>query len=133
MGCVVLLSIAATLSPDTTGMGTHQQLGYPPCVWPMVTGYPCPTCGMTTAFAHAVRGRLWSAFLAQPAGLMLAIGILIAALVSAWSLLTGWVCSVNWYRLLPDRVAMSLVAMIAAGWVFKLVMVWLARSQAIGS
>ena len=35
-------------------MGTHQQLGLPPCNFVTLTGYPCPACGMTTSFALLV-------------------------------------------------------------------------------
>ena len=48
-GCVALLSVAAWLTPDELGVGSHQQLGLPPCSMLTLTGYPCPTCGMTTA------------------------------------------------------------------------------------
>ena len=52
---LAVIALAATLSPDPSGHGTHQQLGLPPCGFIYVTGYPCPGCGLTTAFAHMVR------------------------------------------------------------------------------
>lgn len=51
------LAVATRLEPDARGRGTHTQLGLPPCGFLAVTGKPCPTCGMTTAFAWFVRGR----------------------------------------------------------------------------
>jgi hypothetical protein len=32
-------------------MATHTQLGMPPCNFVVLTGKPCPSCGMTTSFA----------------------------------------------------------------------------------
>jgi hypothetical protein len=64
--------VAARLEPDPRGYGTHTQLGLPPCHFAWVTGRPCPSCGMTTAFAWFVRGGLVRAWWANPAGLLLA-------------------------------------------------------------
>jgi hypothetical protein len=48
------------------------------CLWKRVTGFPCPTCGLTRAVCYALRGE-WSASVhLHPAGLVVA-----AALV-AW-------------------------------------------------
>ncbi|MBI4576046.1 MAG: DUF2752 domain-containing protein [Planctomycetes bacterium] len=66
-----VLGLALRLDPDPRGLGTHEQLGLLPCGFHALTGLPCPSCGMTTAFALAVRGRLGPAFLAQPAGALL--------------------------------------------------------------
>ena len=38
-------------------MGTHTQLGMLPCNFVILTGRPCPSCGMTTSFALLVRGE----------------------------------------------------------------------------
>src|SRR5262245_8044030 len=44
--------------PDGTPrtMATHTQLGVPPCNFIVMTGKPCPACGMSTSFALLVRG-----------------------------------------------------------------------------
>ncbi|MBM4114113.1 MAG: DUF2752 domain-containing protein, partial [Phycisphaerae bacterium] len=68
-----LLLLASTLEPSSKGLGTHTQLGLPPCTWTIAFGIPCPSCGMTTSFAHAVRGDLLSSFVAQPMGALLAL------------------------------------------------------------
>ncbi len=51
--CSVVLGIAAWLTPSPSGMGTHTQLNLPQCGWIVMMDLPCPTCGMTTAFAFA--------------------------------------------------------------------------------
>ena len=62
----VVLAIAAVLTPDASGAGTHKQLGLPACSWISTVGMPCPTCGYTTSFTHAAHGDLGGAFVTQP-------------------------------------------------------------------
>ncbi len=81
-----LLIVSARLEPNPTGMGTHTQLGLRPCGFEVATGFPCATCGMTTAFALATDGQLIHAFLTQPAGALLALLTAMTALLAAWSL-----------------------------------------------
>ena len=69
-----VLGLARWLRPDERGYGTHEQLGLPPCAFRLITGVPCPSCGMTTSFAYVVRGRLLAAVLVNPGGCLLAIG-----------------------------------------------------------
>jgi len=69
---VVVLLLARWLVPDPKGLGTHTQLGLPPCPFYRVTGHPCPSCGMTTSFAWFVRLRPSRSFAANPAGAVLA-------------------------------------------------------------
>lgn len=120
VGCLTPLSVAAWLTPDELGVGSHQQLGLPPCSMLTLVGYPCPTCGMTTAFAHTVRGELRSAFRAQPAGLALALTCVFAASVSLGVAVTGKVWAVNWYRVSPTRVTLGVVLFLLSGWIYKL-------------
>lgn len=87
----------------------------------MLVGYPCPTCGMTTAVAHAVRGELRSAFRAQPAGLALALAVVVAAGVSLGVVVSGKVWALNWYRVSPARVVLGVLLLVLGGWIYKLV------------
>lgn len=84
-----VLIAAIMLQPDPAGVGTHQQMGLPPCGILLTTGLPCATCGMTTAFAYAAQGRMLTAFLTQPAGAMLAILTAIGTIIGVYTLLTG--------------------------------------------
>jgi hypothetical protein len=85
-GLAALFAIARGLEPDPKGYGTHTQLGLPPCHFAWVTGRPCPSCGMTTAFAWFVRGRFARSWQANPAGCLLA-GAGVA--LTPWLLLTA--------------------------------------------
>ncbi len=61
-----VIFVACRLTPDPRGYGTHAQLGLTPCAWRTFYGRPCPSCGLTTAFAHLVRGEWRPAVRAHP-------------------------------------------------------------------
>jgi hypothetical protein len=116
-----VLAVAFSLHPGARQMGTHCQLGLPPCGFATVTGLPCPTCGMTTAFAHTVRGQFWSAFRAQPAGFLLALGTMGTLVLGIWAMITGRRLTVNWYRISPMSVTWWLVGGLVLAWAIKIV------------
>ena len=117
-----LLIIAASLIPSGRHLGTHRQLGLPPCGFAMMTGLPCPTCGMTTAFAHAVRGQFIEAIRSQPAGFLLALATAGFGLVAALATVTGRRPAVNWYRVNPMRLLWWSVGLLVASWAAKIVL-----------
>jgi hypothetical protein len=80
------LGLAAWITPDRRGYGTHEQLGLPPCAFRKVTGVVCPSCGMTTSFAYLVRGQVGRAARVNLGGCALAVsfvGLIPWCLVSA--------------------------------------------------
>ncbi|MBN2210670.1 MAG: DUF2752 domain-containing protein [Sedimentisphaerales bacterium] len=82
-GAMVIWSVmvlASFLQPDPRGLGTHEQLGFPECGFYERTGWPCPTCGMTTSFSYVSRGQIVKAFIVQPAGAVTALLGLILSL-----------------------------------------------------
>ncbi|QDV11980.1 hypothetical protein CA51_18560 [Rosistilla oblonga] len=68
-----MLATAAWLRPASAGLGTHHQLGLPPCSFRVLLGMRCPACGMTTSWSHYVRGQWVSSLHANPGGFMLAV------------------------------------------------------------
>lgn len=86
---LTVLGIAAWLQPSDQGHGTHTQMGLPACTWTVWFDKPCPTCGMTTAFATAGEGRWIDSFMTQPAGMMLSIGTAAAFWIGLHTLVTG--------------------------------------------
>src|SRR5262249_12530118 len=54
-------------------MGIHTQAGLPPCIFQLVTGVPCPSCGLTTSFALLVRGDVRNSVRANGVGTVLAL------------------------------------------------------------
>ena len=120
LACLAPLVFAAMLSPDPAGHGTHQQFGWPPCGMLLATGQPCPTCGMTTSWAHAVHGQWASAFAAQPGGFVLC---LLAATVFWIALHTAVFDSRALdlaLHLLQPKPLLLLAAVHLASWVYKL-------------
>ncbi len=92
LGLTVVFGIALWLDPykgdvPERRMGTHQQLGLPPCTFVVLTGYPCPSCGMTTSFALLIRGDVLNSLRANWVGTMLA-GVCL--LFIPWSLACFW-------------------------------------------
>lgn len=79
--CWALIAIAIWLRPDSRGYNTHTQLGLSPCALPATWGVPCPTCGMTTAFAHMAQGELAAGLRVQAFGAVLFVVMVVAAVV----------------------------------------------------
>jgi hypothetical protein len=118
-GCLGLLLVASRLDPSPAGHGTHTQLGLPACGWAMALGRPCPTCGMTTAFAWAVRGRLVASFLAQPMGMLLALGTAAGFWAGLYISCTGSQLGAVFGRMVTPRVLWILAALAGAAWAYK--------------
>ena len=128
---VVLLGIAAWLSPSPDGYGTHRQLvvpflgqgensQLPPCSFLVMTGKPCPSCGMTTSWANLMEGRLWASAKANVAGMSLGICALVAG---PWMLVSG--LRGRWWIGLPNEriilfVGLALFALTFGNWVVRL-------------
>jgi len=73
-----VLVVATMLRPyDDDGqplkMSTHTQLGMPPCNMVVLTGKPCPACGMTTSFALLAHGDVLASLRANWVGTLFAI------------------------------------------------------------
>ncbi|AMV24348.1 hypothetical protein VT84_08125 [Gemmata sp. SH-PL17] len=67
-------------------MSTHTQLGMPPCNFAVLTGKPCPSCGMTTSFALLVHGDVSASLRANWVGTTICV---IWALTLVWALASG--------------------------------------------
>ncbi len=118
---MILFAIAFLLEPDASGFGTHQQLGLPKCFFLQTTGWKCPQCGMTTSFAHLVRGQAVQAWNANPCGPILAC--LLAAVVLPWCVvagLTGRSLLTDQPGLIFLRLAGVYLLTITAVWVIRL-------------
>ncbi|MHC5022534.1 MAG: DUF2752 domain-containing protein [Planctomycetota bacterium] len=118
-GAAALLALASWFAPAEAGLGTHEQLNLPACGWIMTMDLPCPTCGMTTAFAHAADGSLVGSFLAQPLGCLLAIATAMALLVGAYVAVTGSAVAGSLRRLWQPRTPWLLAGVALFAWIFK--------------
>lgn len=117
-----VLVTAHLLQPSSSGMGTHEQLGLPPCGFQVATNVPCATCGMTTSFSLAAHGQLGTAFLVQPAGAVLALATAAAALISGYALVVGMSLVPLGRRLWQPAVVWTFAGLIVAGWLYKIVL-----------
>jgi hypothetical protein len=125
---LAVLCVAAWLTPSPAGHGTHEQLvlrsglGLRPCSWLMVTARPCPTCGMTTAFAHAANGDILAAAGAQPMGAALALLCAAGFWVALHAGVTG---SPGLAAALTGRAGRrtlwAAIALLVGAWVYKLI------------
>jgi hypothetical protein len=115
-----LLGVAAWLRPADDGIGTHMQLALPGCQWVTIMDLPCPTCGMTTAFAHAADGHLLASVRAQPFGALLAIAAAMTLIAGAYVALTGSALASLLPRLWGRRAGWLLAAAVMLAWAYKM-------------
>jgi hypothetical protein len=118
--CLAVLVAARWLQPDRRGFGTHEQIGMPPCSMMVLWGVPCPTCGMTTAFSLLMHGHPWLAVKAQPLGAVLCLGTMLLLPLAVYFSVSGRTTHMDWDRLGPTRVALTLVLLFLGGWAFKI-------------
>jgi hypothetical protein len=116
-----LLTVAALLTPSDAGMGTHQQLFSSPCAWITGVDCPCPTCGMTTSFAHAADGNLFASFLAQPLGSLLALATAMTFLLGSFTAATGSRIGHRLTRLWRPRMVWIIAALVIGSWIYKII------------
>lgn len=111
---------AMTLTPNPVGHGTHTQLGLPPCGFLMVTGLPCPGCGLTTCFTHMIRGEFVMASRANPFGVALFLVSFFTIPIAATGFVRGWRVLETLDRLRFERVAIMLAASSAVVWMIRI-------------
>jgi hypothetical protein len=117
-----LLWAARWLTPDSRGMGTHEQLGLPPCGFYLWWGIPCPSCGMTTAWAWLARFEFAAAFQLHFGGALLGLfsfglglWLVLSAIRGNW--IGGWPSGLVW-------------AVAMAGLTFAIVVSWIGKLSA---
>jgi hypothetical protein len=97
---IVLFLVASRLEPSSRGLGTHQQLGLPPCSMRVLLGIRCPGCGMTTSWAHFTRGQWQRSWLVNSGGFLLAWFSIAVAGLALQSCFLGRLPSVSTQRTL---------------------------------
>jgi len=109
---LALLITARLLEPSGSGIGTHRQLGLPPCTSIVLFAMRCPACGMTTSWAFATRGQIVAAAETNLGGLMLALIAMAYVPASCYFCIKGTATPGQWFSL---SLALALVvAMLVA-------------------
>jgi hypothetical protein len=84
-----VLALSRLLVPAAEGLGTHMQLGLPPCGFLALFSLPCPACGLTTSFAHLARFSLLASLRAHPLGFPLFLAVLVLWIRSLRGVVAG--------------------------------------------
>jgi uncharacterized protein DUF2752 len=115
--------IARLLHPSPRGVGTHEQLGLPPCPFLLLTGIPCPSCGLTTSFAFAAKLDFLSSLTIQPFGLIAFCLTFLAIPISIFLIRRR----ISWHELMPrpnfDRLIYLMIAFYILSWFYKII-IW---------
>ena len=115
-GVIAVFLVASRLNPydpatgEPLSVGTHTQLGLPPCNFLAMSGFPCPSCGMTTSFALLMRGDMVAGWRANGAGIFLAF---LGWVALPWCLLAGLGGRLWWFFRLESGLLTGLLAGLA--------------------
>ena len=99
LGILTVFGIAISLRPSPDGMGTHQQLGLPPCTTVALFGVRWPSCGMTTSWSLFVRGDWIASVQVNAGGFLLAVIALAYLPASCYLSLRGQASRGGWLSL----------------------------------
>jgi hypothetical protein len=135
LGWTTVFGIAAWLKPyDENGqplrMATHARplteggLGLPPCTFKVITGLPCPSCGMTTSFALLMHGDVWNSLKANAVGTLLAMFGLVFVPWSLASVLCKRTLFISSMELPLIWIICVFLALMLIRWVTVLVLAW---------
>lgn len=123
-GASLVLTIAALLTPDPHGFGTHRQLGLGACTMMQLTNWPCPMCGMTTTFTLFAHLRPVDAVLNQPFGGVLFPATVAMAVLGVVDIVTGrgaLRAGLAWVQRRERTWAGILLFGMLGGWIYKCV------------
>lgn len=115
-----VLGASRWLTPSPTGVGTHEQLGLPPCGFLAWLGVPCPACGLTTSFAHLAHGDVLASLRVHPLGLPLFVVTSLAVPGALWAALRAKPVMPVLERVQADRAALCFVISALAVWGIRL-------------
>lgn len=121
LGVSALIGAAMYLDPNRLEQHNDHYALLKPCSMLVKTGYPCPTCYMTRAFAYMYHGRPDKAFAAQPFGAALSLMTAYLAYGAIYVLVRGKGWNPFWARWSRKWFIAIFIGAFLAGWTFKLV------------
>lgn len=130
LGLMGVFGIAIWLNPyDPSGrprmIGTHAQMGLPPCTFLVLTKLPCPSCGMTSSFALLAHGDVWNSLKANAAGTMLALIFLAAIPWCLACVIRGRPYLIWSMEKALTRIVIVFLGFMLARWVIVLSLIWM--------
>lgn len=126
--CGGMLGVGLWLKPSPKGIGTHaESLPLLPCGLYVSTGFPCPTCGCTTAVSHVAHLNIVQGFITQPFGAFLGVLAWVLLGLGIFGLFTGrWVgpqpFTIAWHW---RAIVVFGVSLLVGAWVYKAIMLQL--------
>ncbi|QQR90374.1 MAG: DUF2752 domain-containing protein [Myxococcales bacterium] len=115
-----ILVIARMLHPSPLGYGSHLQLGLPPCGFLIWSGMPCPSCGLTTSFAHLLHLQWIEAWHANPWGFFLLATLVLSVPVAAVGLLRALPILATLEKLHTNKLILTLLGIGLLSWGLRL-------------
>ena len=125
--CAGAVVVAAWLTPNPHGYGTHTRLHLPPCAFREMTGLPCPSCGLTTSMAYMAQFQFGRAFFANPFGCVGFPTVVLIGILSAFSLVSGASFSRIMEKVFGLKVLYGLALLFILSWGFTLLTTLLKR------
>ncbi len=119
-GLFTLLMIAAVLTPNPDGLGTHQQLGLPPCSTRWLFGIRCPGCGMTTSWSWMMKGNLLQSFRTNTGGALFCLLAMWTIPIASYVALKGRGTREGWFSRYGLIAMLIAVAVTAVDWIWRL-------------
>ena len=123
---VAVLLMAAWLTPDPSGLGTHTQLGLEPCISMSALRLPCPMCGMTTTFSLMADFRPFDALSNQPFGVVLFLLTAMAAIVAGFEIVDPrkrWIAIIRVLEPYKLLILIVLFGLFFVSWLYKIAVV----------
>jgi hypothetical protein len=130
-GLAAVFTVAILLNPYQDGrvwlQETHTQMGLPPCTFKVLTGVPCPSCGMTSSFTLLMHGDPWNSVQANFVGTLLAIFCLAFIPWALASAVRGRLLLVRSLETILVRLVLAFVILLLVRWGF--VVAWILLSE----
>jgi magnesium-transporting ATPase (P-type) len=123
LGFTTVIVIAAFLRPYTEDgtartMSTHTQLGLEPCSMVVLTGKPCPACGMTTSFALLMHGDVGNSLKANWVGTLFCASIIVLTPWLVWSSIRGRLVGVRNPEMFSTILLSALLLLMTGRWIW---------------
>ncbi|NOY90582.1 MAG: DUF2752 domain-containing protein [Deltaproteobacteria bacterium] len=121
-----VIGLSAWLTTARLDNTLHPLFGLPPCGFKLVTGLPCPGCGLTHSFTAMAHFDFVGAVLANPFGVILFLVSLTTIPLAALGFVRGWPVVDTLERLQFDKWAILLAITSVLVWIVRIVTLTLA-------